>query len=378
MDILNSGSFVPLDNREKIEQLKFTAMELATEVAKTEGFQNNGPTNHQLALEMWKGAEYMCRAHEETTVRNIFLSSFLEKLRELARSARPLDASKSIVNSSSNTPFSAPSAAAATDPVPHVPSGPKHAVPAAAVATDEFLGVMPASDDAPPESKQSSYSDECVPEYDADIKAIVDRLESEDSQAGTRSIGSEEVGTTAVADTASEGPEPYAPITTDQAAADDMAETKAQIAVTELAESAESEPVVSIVVADKEPYNFDSCTITAVVQILPENTGFRKCVLSVRSHDFPPQINISDITNGNIAEDIKRNLETAFAQYRTSLPILAAEKIKKEKPASKKRTSKPAEKGKAANAKTDSKSSATAQVAPNAAAEQGQNTLFAS
>ena len=377
MDILNSGSFVPLDNREKIEQLKFTAKELATEVAKTDGFQNNGPMNQQLALEIWKGAEYMCRAYEENTVRNIFLSSFLEKLRELARSA-PSQCPSELILNSSNTPFPASAAAAGAAAPPTVPPEPEQAAPSVAVAADEFLGFMPASDNTPPESKQSSYADECAPEYEADIEEIVDRLESEDLHAGTKSTGTEEVGTTAVAVTAPQGSQPCAQITTDQAAADEMAETKAQIAETRLPESSESEPVPSIVIADKEPYNFDSCTITAVVQILPENTGFRKCVVSVRSHDFAPQIIISDLANAGIAEDIKRNLETAFAQYRTSLPILAAEKIKKEKPASKKRVSKPAEKGKATNAKTESKSSVTAQAGPNSVAEQGQNTLFAS
>ena len=377
MDILNGGSFVPLDNREKIEQLKFTAKELATEVAKTEGFQNNGPTNQQLALEMWKGAGYMCRAHEENTVRNIFLSSFLEKLRELARSASSQCPSELILNPS-NTPFPASAAAASAAAPPTVPFEPEQAAPSLAVAADEFLGFMPASDDAPRESKQSSYADDCALEYEADIEAIVDRLESEDSHAETKSTGAEEVGITAVADTASDSSEPYAQITTDQAAADEIAETNGQVAETKLPESSESEPVVSIVIDDKEPYNFDSCTITAVVQILPESRGFRKCVVSVRSHDFAPQITISDLANKSIAEDIKRNLETAFSQYRMSLPILAAEKIKKEKPAPKKRVSKPAEKGSPSNSKTESKNSVTAQPGPNSAAEQDQNTLFAS
>ena len=85
MDILNSGSFIPLDNREKIEQLIFTATTLATEVSRTEGFQSSGPTNYQLGLEMWKGAEYICRSHEEVTIKNLFLSKFLERLREIEK-----------------------------------------------------------------------------------------------------------------------------------------------------------------------------------------------------------------------------------------------------------------------------------------------------
>ncbi len=85
MEILNSGSFIPLDNREKIEQLIFTAQTLASEVHQNAGFQGSGQTNQQIGLELWKGAEYMTRSHEEVTIRNIFLSKFLERLRDIER-----------------------------------------------------------------------------------------------------------------------------------------------------------------------------------------------------------------------------------------------------------------------------------------------------
>ena len=85
MQILSSGSFINLENREKIEQLIFTAKELANAASQTQGFVNAGTTNQRLALEMWQGAEYMCRDHEEATIKNIFLSNFLEGLRDAGR-----------------------------------------------------------------------------------------------------------------------------------------------------------------------------------------------------------------------------------------------------------------------------------------------------
>ena len=85
MEILNSGSFIPLDNRERIEQLIFTARTLAEEVSRNDGFQSSGQSNQQIGLELWNGAQYMTRSHEEVTVRNIFLSKFLERLREIER-----------------------------------------------------------------------------------------------------------------------------------------------------------------------------------------------------------------------------------------------------------------------------------------------------
>ena len=80
MEILNKGSFVPLDNRERMGQMIFTAKTFAAEIAKNAGFQYNDPTNQQLALEIWKGSEYMTRAHEEATIKNLFLSNFLKEL----------------------------------------------------------------------------------------------------------------------------------------------------------------------------------------------------------------------------------------------------------------------------------------------------------
>ncbi|MBK6588087.1 MAG: hypothetical protein IPG22_07315 [Acidobacteria bacterium] len=53
---------------------------------------------------------------------------------------------------------------------------------------------------------------------------------------------------------------------------------------------ATEQSVRSVVLSEKEPYNFDACTVTAVIQLLPESNGSRNSVVSVRSHDFAPQI----------------------------------------------------------------------------------------
>lgn len=116
----------------------------------------------------------------------------------------------------------------------------------------------------------------------------------------------------------------------------------------------------------------------AAIQLLPDDNGFRKCVMSIRSHEFVPQITISEVSNGNLGDDIKRGIEAAFEQYRMMLPVLAAEKIKKNKPAAKKRPAKPADKTKAASKAGEPKDSTVAQVVQNSEAAQGQNSLFSS
>ena len=69
MQILSSGSFINTDNQEKIEQLIFTAKEIADAAVKTDGFVNDEENNKRLALDIWQGAEYICRDEEETQIK---------------------------------------------------------------------------------------------------------------------------------------------------------------------------------------------------------------------------------------------------------------------------------------------------------------------
>jgi hypothetical protein len=97
--------------------------------------------------------------------------------------------------------------------------------------------------------------------------------------------------------------------------------------------------VKSVVLSEKEPYNFDSCTVTAVLQMLPQADGGRDCVVSVRSHDFAPKITFTNVSGGDGHSALTAPILTALEQYRNALPALAAEKMKKEQAATKKRTS---------------------------------------
>lgn len=378
MEILNSGSFVPLDNREKIDQLIYTARELATEVGRTEGFQSSGQTNHQLGLEMWKGAVYVCRAHEEANIRNLFLSKFLERLREIEK--------EKVVHFKPPLPppvSPAPVQQLASEPVP-MPQQPPAPQPTPEQAPltaekDEYLGVVPTDDDI--ENSGPSCADECAPEFDADIEALVDRLDNEDP------------GTAAVTPPEQIGNESQQPrVITAETGGDDAstntpepAEESASSAVPsdeierEVAEPVESGYIGPIVLAEKEPYNFDGCTVTAVVQLLPEADGVRKCVVSVRTHDFTPRVAIVDVPAADALPGISAALGCAFEHYRNELPAMAADKMKKEKPAVKKQSKTASKAAKTAvESKTLAISEATPAAAPaaNGEATQGQGGLF--
>lgn len=380
MDILSSGSFVPLDNKERMEQLAFTAKTLATEVSRAEGFQSSGPSNYQLGLEMWKGAEYVCRAHEEANIKNIFLSKFLETLREIGKqnagqlkppqaqvvdspSARPFDpvhpqGTTTLATESGRAPLSEPS---------HSPGRALQQEPEEPV--DQYLGAV--SDNSEIETKRPSYSDECVPECEADIKAIVDQLDDEDPEPVGTGPDQPEVAATA---NASPGKaEPDDP----QAVAQDVPNEVVEEDVhTEPRDSPKPCAIESIVLAEKEAYNFDSCTVTAVVQLLPEADGVRKCVVSVRTHDFTPKVAIVNLTNADALFQIPGALGLVFEQYRNELPARAAEKLKKEKPAAKKAT-KPAAKASKAAAPTPKSDAAPTASTGAVGTDQNQQGLFA-
>lgn len=380
MDILNSGSFVPLDNKERMEQLAFTAKTLAAEVSRAEGFQSSGPSNYQLGLEMWKGAEYVCRAHEEANIKNIFLSKFLETLREIENqnAVRPRLPQAQVVDSptirrsdpvqppGTTTTLAAPSG---PSPLSEPLQSPDRALQEEPEEpTDEYLGVV--SDNDKIESKRQSYADECVPEVDADIEAIVDRLEAENPEPVGAESKQTEIVANANASPGKAGPD-------DPPSAErNVSEVVERELHAEPGESSEPCAIESIVLAEKEAYNFDGCTVTAVVQLLPEADGVRKCVVSVRTHDFSPSIAIVDATTADALSQISGALGLVFEQYRNELPARAAEKLKKEKPAAKKAT-KPAAKASKAAAVTAKSEAAPAASTEAAATEQNQQGLFA-
>ncbi len=386
MEILNSGSFVPLDNREKIDQLIFTARTLATEVSRAEGFQNSSQTNHQLGLEMWKGAEYVCRSHEEANIRNLFLGKFLERLREIEKErtvqTKPTQAPP-VFTSSVRPPASAPVSVQPPQP-PALQTVPEP--PSQTETQDEYLGVIPADDrvDDQAENKRSSYADECVPEYDADIDAIVERLENEhrdpDADGSSGQLGMEpaQPAITETADAPVKETGTDHPITIEPSASSDVAANEGQ---PDVAESVESESIESVVLAEKEPYNLDACTVTAVIQMLPENSGSRKCIVSMRTHDFAPMVAVSEAGSGEIIPHISAALSEALERYRNELPARAADKVKKEKPAARKLAKSGSKTAKATTVKsratTNSETTAAA-PAPNPETDQSQRGLFAS
>lgn len=375
MEILNSGSFIPLDNREKIEQLIFTAQTLASEVHQNAGFQGNGQTNQQIGLDLWKGAEYMTRSHEEVTIRNIFLSKFLERLRDIERETIPrtsVPIQQAIPRAIENT--AANVAAISAEPNTDVKTE-------FVEAKDEFLGIVHPEESG---SERPSYANQCKPECEEEIISMLSPSEpigivepAGDQSVEQNSIPPSDTGITTgeakeqdsiLSATGVEAVIETAPLmnSTDEAVPDDIIGPE--------------QFVRSVVLSEKEPYYFEACTVTAVIQLLPESDGTRDCIVSVRSHDFAPDVTFINRCSELGELNLSNPLSAALERYRNSLPLLAAEKIEKERAATKKRTPKAASKNpNNTPEKSDTKSdgSSVSSAIPQEPAKD-QQSLFAS
>lgn len=284
MEILSAGAFINLENQEKIEQLKYTAQELANAASSTAGFVNEEEPARKLALEFWQGLEYMCRETEQTAIQNIFTGEFLERLREL----RPAAIISEI------TP---------TDEMPKfVPEQTSQTV----TAEDEFLGVLE------PEHQETDAE-----ENTSEVQAITNLTED---LTDPEEIESAEFVESESDSTQSEEVDSQTTVTDSSA---------------QESESKEIAVVGSLSLPEKEPYQFNKCTVTATIQLLPvvENSDTRKAVFSVKTHDFAPQYSLVEVSANELTAALAPEIEKVLAQYQADLPFKVIDKMKKEKAA---------------------------------------------
>ena len=290
MEILSAGAFINLENQEKIEQLKFTAFELANAALATEGFAGDEESGRRLALEFWQGLEYLCRETEETAIKNIFTNHFLERLREL----RPVQPTATIESPQV-------SAEIVSEPIDNDIK-----------PVDEFLGVVETTENDLIQTEDVETSiqskDFSILENDlfqqTEVKTTIDAA-SESAESNSSSEG--------------EKLENVAP------AQEKTFETKTTVS--------------NLSLPEKEPYQFNKCTVTTTIQLLPaEDDGAisRKAVLSVRTHDFAPQISLVQLAGNNLTAELAPELEKVLAKYQSDLPAKVMDKLKKEKTAAKK------------------------------------------
>jgi len=290
MEILSAGAFINLENQEKIEQLKFTAAELANAAMETEGFAGDEESGRRLALEFWQGLEYMCRDTEETAIKNIFTNHFLERV----QNARPIQPTATIE-------LPQDSAQIVTQPIDDDIK-----------PVDEFLGVVETTDNELIQTEDNETS------IQMKNFSVLENNSSQEREVKTTVDAASESAESQLL-TAGEKPEKVAPVQ------EKLVEAKTTVS--------------NLSLPEKEPYQFSKCTVTTTIQLLPagdDGATSRKAVLSVRTHDFAPQISLVQLAGNNLTAELAPELEKVLAKYQSDLPAKVMEKLKKEKTVAKK------------------------------------------
>ena len=339
MQILTSGSFINLDNQEKVEQLVFTAKAIADSAVQTDGFQSSEETNKRLALEIWQGAEYLTREHERARIQNIFTNNFLERLREIAPDSLPEDSVQLTEEIS---------AMKATD------------------SKDEFLGFV-ADETENDDQAITENSDGAAEQSEAtNCMEVLSPTDETAASVQTQNLETEmpEANKSARAETEYVKPE-IGDIPPNQ-------ETENKAVAVSRTEKTQKLAIPAITLSEKEPYRFDDCTVTATIQLLPTINEKRRAVLSVRTHDFAPQISVVELDGAAATpEQVSPALAAAFERYKADLPVKVMDKMKREKSAGKKGASKQASETKRRASVTNQTGGAeteTKTVEPSAAA----------
>lgn len=361
MEILSSGSFVNLENQGKIEQLIYTAREIANAAVETDGFANEEENNRRLALEIWQGAEYMTRDHEEAQIKNIFINNFLDRLSEFG--------------GASKMPNAEPENSAGTVE--------ENSLDETGAPRDEFLGFVGTAEVSEQDNtEQAPFADENALEATkGDASAPVSSIgtNSQDEKVGAKSVEPDNSLNEATLETENAEPERDESQEANQPTGSSEAENIQ-------AETSPKQNSGAITLPEKEPYQFDKCTVTATIQLLPVGDGIRRAVLSVRTHDFAPQISVVELNDGATPAQLLPALESAFERYKTDLPAKVMDKMKREKSAGKKQTvrtmveTKPSQKvnrASAGGAETESKAVETAVVPKPENDQAAANTVSA-
>ena len=338
MQILTSGSFINLENQEKIEQLIFTAQAIADSAVETDGFMSSEENNKRLALEIWQGAEYLTREHEKARIQNLFTNNFLERLREIAPAQAANPSPENIESSIAET------APVETD-----------------VPRDEFLGFVTATAENENQETVEASDDTANAERSESVEIL---SPTDEAVPSVQAKNSATETANSVENLTEETPEIKGIETETGESVEPGAKTKNEISGASENTNEEKPAIGAITLSDKEPYRWDDCTVTATMQLLPTETGKRRVVLSVRTHDFAPQISVVEFGGTATPEQIAPALLQVFERYKTDLPVKVMDKMKREKSAGKKHQSKQAHDPKSSPSTANSSVGKPMQAAP--------------
>lgn len=308
MQILQTGSFLNFENAENVEALKFTAQRLAEH---STGAVKENLTAQQLeglASNLWQKAEYVARETERRRLQQIFVENFTERFRELKPELPVSTIEKADSCNQSFTPE-----AVAEKPAPIDEKSPENAE-----KTDEFLGFVKSDDsfmDAPEREEKTAAIEEIAREdHSGESETIAETTKTDNQMIDVVSEKVEETKNNSLEKT-----EPF----------------KSQPTVKN--ESSATTPANKTSADGKEPFEFGKCKVSLNLTLLAtSDTGKnRKAIVSVASHNLPPEIDFLEIADGEDLEQIAELVKNKLARFRGSLPVKYIEQLRatKNKPA---------------------------------------------
>ena len=340
MQTLQTGSFLNLENDSTVEALKFTARRLAEHSANVIAENLNAPSLENLANNLWKKAEYVARETERQRLKQIFVENFTERFRELKPDVTGTENS-SVEAGSNNSAIEATNSVNQSSATEVVESG------GSEITTGE--NVLSSDDSKETTTVVQRNSDE-----------FLGFVENEESTAQASTAESEAKITTAPQETAqtahetiSETIKPEKPTTIDEAPSaenqiaaqivtsaekptDAKPQTAAKNETAATSGSKNSRPAAN----DKEPFEFEKCTINLNLTLLPSESGSsrRRAIISAASHNLPPEIDFLEIAEGEDLTQIADLVREKLVRFKQTLPVKYIEQLRASKTKSAKKS----------------------------------------
>lgn len=311
MQILKTGSFLKVESSENVEALKFTARLLAEHSMGAVKENLTAQQLEDLANNLWRKAEYLVRETERQRLQQIFVENFTERFRELnpELSFSAIENADSFNQSLTSEQVTGNAAGTEnhTTVSENSSESPKE--------TDEFLGFVKSDD-----SFGNALENE---EKAAIVEDIMQTGDSPDSQTVVIESGQIEETKKELAEK-TEAVKPQPTTKNDTLATNPTNKTSADA---------------------KEPFEFGKCTVSLNLTLLASGTSRnRKAIVSVASHNLPPEIEMLEIADGEDLEQIAEIVKDKLARFRGSLPVKYIEQLRaaKNKTAKRNELAKPA------------------------------------
>ncbi|HLM62533.1 MAG TPA: hypothetical protein VK308_17155, partial [Pyrinomonadaceae bacterium] len=310
MQTLTAGSFLNLENAEKVEALKFTARRLAEHTTAVIAENLPPAALAGLANDLWQKAEYVARETERRRLREIFVENFCEQFRELkpevpateilSVEVQPgISADGNINSAEQQSPVTVESVS--------TPNLPKERATEVEGKKDEFLGFVETGEMLveSPASSMGAAGEVATPTAQEDKQVIAE------AKVSTENPNKEiPQSTVAPAADAKSNPQPSASAIKSNAAAPKSAN------------------------ALEEPFEFGKCTVSLNLTLLPssgDSRGQRRAIVSATSHNLPPEIEFLEIGEGENLTEIAALLKGKLERFKQTLPAKYIERLRASK-----------------------------------------------